>query len=145
MVRDANAGNRRAARSLATRLWSRGEGSKLCKHELGSSRDWKKSWAWCCRRCWREDRSATYKELAYDMPRVHSNMIFIARFWIASMCKESLLVILWCQIQEQYSMTDIWHLITINTYLLIHHCNLEASYDVKIPTYIHKHIKSVNK
>jgi len=27
------------------------------------------------------------------MPRVHSNVIFIARFWIASMCKESLLVI----------------------------------------------------
>ena len=69
MVREASAGNRRAARSLATRLWSRGAGSKLCKHVLGSIRDWKKSRACCCRRCWREDSSAKYKEfarLSYD-------------------------------------------------------------------------------
>ena len=34
-VQEANAGNRRAARSVATRLGSRGVGSKLCRHELG--------------------------------------------------------------------------------------------------------------
>ena len=33
-VREASAGNRRAARSVATRLGSRGVGSKLCRHEL---------------------------------------------------------------------------------------------------------------
>jgi len=34
LVREANAGNRRAARSLATRFWWRGAGSKLWRHEL---------------------------------------------------------------------------------------------------------------
>ena len=36
-VREASAGNRRVARSVATRLGSRGVGSKLCRHELGMS------------------------------------------------------------------------------------------------------------